>query len=1321
MRRILVAIIATLLIVAAMPLTAVARIGSSSGNVVEITPPASAIQNTLEDATNVFAWDEQQGVTLASPLRTDIQTPGVYALPADLTLDEIPAGTVVDSHIFHSDRPGPSGGSTGTVLRTFTVTFPTDILGVVATNGKLADSDVLGAPGTAYPAAPRSITFGNDAGRDRLTLTDQRTILAEIRTTSGLDQFRVITTHDAPPTAAAGGPYTGIEGEAVPLTASATDPEGGPLAVTWSVSHTADAGTTCSIADGSTLTPTVTCNDDALVTATLSVDDGVNPPVTSSAQVTIGNAFPAADALAVPATPVPLGTAATASVPFTDDGSNDTHSASVAWGDTTSTTATVTESAGSGTADASHVYAAPGLYTVSMTLSDDDGASVVRTAQITVNGPPSADAGGPYSGSEGLPTALAGTAVDPDGDPLGIAWTFVPGALDAGASCSSTGETTLTPTVTCTDDAVVAADLTADDGVNPAAVSSTTVAVANEAPLLGALAVTSGPIAPGASVSVVAPFTDDGTNDTHVADVDWGDLTTDVATVGESGGTGSVSASHAYASPGIYPVTLTLHDDDLGSDVRTATVVVNSPPTADAGGPYAGLEGAPLALAGTATDADGDPVTITWAFSVAAAPGTVCSPIGAGTLTPTLICNDDAVVTATMTAFDGVNAPVSDTTTIAVGNAAPLVGAAVPSAETVPTSTEVSIGLAWSDDGTNDTHSATIDWGDGAVEPGIVGGSATSGTVSGSHAYATSGSYTVTVTVTDDDGAATIVTTSVLVNGAPTVGAGGPYSGVEGAAVALVGTAADPDADTLLVSWTSNVVASDVGTTCALAGADTLTPSLTCDDDATVDVTLTVADGVNPTVVDTASVVIENADPAVGAPVAVPNPAPLGTPITLFTGFTDPGVNDVHSATIDWDDGAVGAGSVSESSGTGNVNGSHTYSTPGTYTVSVSVSDTDGGTSAATTTVVVNAPPEIDAAGPYAGLEGGPVALAGTATDADGDPLALSWSFATSVDAGGSCTMSGTATLVPSVTCSDDATITATLTADDGVNPPVSDTTTLTVANQAPGIGLVTVPAAPVPIGTSVNALTTFVDAGTNDGHTAVVDWGDGTTSPGVVSEAGGNGSVSGGHAYAAAGTYTVAVTVTDDDGGVVVGTAASRVVVFDGGNGFVIGGGWINSPGNAYTPNDHGDAARTGKAAFGFVARKRSSDPVPTGQTEFQLQLRRGHDDDRRRGRDCDDRRDDGWERDANFHFHSTSYTSLTVNGSTAVFRGTGRVDGQSGYEFLVSVVDGRPTHSADRFRIKIWKTSTGTVLYDNQAGAADTAAATQALSGGSIVVHHS
>ena len=78
--------------------------------------------------------------------------------------------------------------------------------------------------------------------------------------------------------------------------------------------------------------------------------------------------------------------------------------------------------------------------------------------------------------------------------------------------------------------------------------------------------------------------------------------------------------------------------------------------------------------------------------------------------------------------------------------------AAVPSATLVPTNSPVSVGLSFTDAGENDTHTATIDWGDSTTAAGTVAETPGTGTVSGSHSYTAPGTYTVTVTVTDDDG-----------------------------------------------------------------------------------------------------------------------------------------------------------------------------------------------------------------------------------------------------------------------------------------------------------------------------------------------------------------------------------------------------------------------------------------------------------------------------------------------------------------------------------------------------------------------------------------
>jgi uncharacterized protein with PIN domain len=1147
------------------------------------------------------------------------------------------------------------------------------------TNATITETNGSGSLSASHPyASPGLYTI-------TVTLTDDN---------GGIDTATAQVLVSAAPTADAGGPYVGLEGSQMSLTGTADDVDGDDLTYTWTFDATGDAGLVCTPTGADSLTPTLTCNDDAVVDATLTVSDGINPPVSSTTSITVGNVAPVGGAVVPSDTLVPTNSTVSVTQTFTDAGTNDTHTATIDWGDTTSSAGAVTESAGSGSVTGTHEYDEAGTYTITVTITDDDGDESVGTAQVVVNNSPTANAGGPYSGVEGSPVTLAGSATDPDtNDDLTTTWDIT-WTGDPGTGCLLTGATTLTPAITCTDDASVTATLTVNDGVNPPVTDSASVDIDNADPVVGALTLPTSATPVGTPVSASTTFVDAGSNDTHTATINWGDSTSSPGTVVETNGVGSVSGSHTYTGSGTFTVTITVHDDDGGDGSEDGSVTINGSPVAGAGGPYTGLEGNGITLSGSASDPDLDDLTVSWTHTISSSDvGTTCAFTGTSTLTPTLTCTDDAEVDVTTTVDDGVNPTVTDSTTVTVDNAAPDVAPVNASPNPVATGSPVNVNTAFTDDGTNDTHTATINWGDTTSSAGTVVETNGSGTVTGSHSYSAPGTYHVTVTVTDDNGGVGTSSEDVVVDGAPVVNAGGPYNGVEGAGVTLGASATDPDGGSLTISWAHTIVTADPGTVCNFTGTSTVTPTLTCNDDALVNVTITANDGINPPVSATTTVTLANVVPSVATPTLTPNPVATGSPASLSAAFTDQGTNDTHTASINWGDSSTTAGTVSEVLGSGTVTGSHVYSSPGTFIVTLTVNDKDGGVTSVTASIVVNAPPTASAGGPYAGNEGSPVTLAGTAGDTDGDPVGVSWGITWSGGPGTSCALAGGTTLTPTVTCNDDATVTATLTATDGVNAPVSSAATVNVANVAPNVNPLNVPTSPVATGTSITVSTTFSDAGTNDTHTATINWGDSSTTSGTVSEVLGAGSASGSHAYSAAGAYTVTLTVTDDNGGATTVTAATPVAVYSPtDHGWTAGAGIVGSPSQAYTPTNTSDPNHQGLAGFAFVAAQ-----PPTGSA---------------------------WEGTA-FALHSagmvfTSIGTATLNfpaSNRAYYTATGKVNGVSGYSVLVSGVDGG-WFFGDKFRIKIWNTSTGEIIYDNQHGASDSAAATQLVCLGAVVV---
>jgi PKD repeat protein len=271
-------------------------------------------------------------------------------------------------------------------------------------------------------------------------------------------------------------------------------------------------------------------------------------------------------------------------------------------------------------------------------------------------------------------------------------------------------------------------------------------------------------IAAGGSVSFAGTATDP---DSDAVTVLWafGDGTTSSALA---------PGAHTYPVAGTYTVTFTATDakglSDPAPPTRTITVTgatVNHPPVGTITAPAANVSitaGQSVSFTGTATDPDGNQVTVLWAFGDGAT-STLLAPgahtyAAAGTFTVTFTATDSLGLadpnppTRTITVTPvAVNAPPTGTITAPAGDVTITAGQSVTFAGTAT-------------DPNNDPVTVLWAFGDGATSTQLS---------PGAHVYATAGTFTVRFTATDSHGLADpapptrTITVNPVSNPAPTL------------------------------------------------------------------------------------------------------------------------------------------------------------------------------------------------------------------------------------------------------------------------------------------------------------------------------------------------------------------------------------------------------------------------------------------------------------------------------------------------------------------------------------------------------------------------
>ncbi|HNG31486.1 MAG TPA: putative Ig domain-containing protein, partial [Blastocatellia bacterium] len=396
----------------------------------------------------------------------------------------------------------------------------------------------------------------------------------------------------------------------------------------------------------------------------------------------------------------------------------------------------------------------------------------IRLNNCTPNTPPTITAGGTFTRQQG---SAAGAAVQvatvsdsqTAAGSLTVTATTVPAGITVGSISNTSG--TIRATIAADCNATLGNNtvtLTVSDGGLTTTANFTVNVTANTPPTVGTYANTT--VATGGGI-IVTPSAAPADN-CSIAGV----TASAPGFTGSFSGntsTGAVTISNAGPS-GTYTVTVTVTDNCGATTQQTFTLTVNAAPTITAGGTFTRQQGSP---AGTAVQIAtvGDLETAVGSLTVAATTvptGITVASINntGGTITATIAAGCNAALgpnTVTLTVTDGGGLTATANFIVNVtANSQPTVGTYGNQALAPGGGIIVTPSAAPADNGSIAGVTASA--------PGFTGsfsGNTSTGAVTISNA-GPSGTYTVTVTVTDNCGATAQQTFTLTVNGAPTLG-----------------------------------------------------------------------------------------------------------------------------------------------------------------------------------------------------------------------------------------------------------------------------------------------------------------------------------------------------------------------------------------------------------------------------------------------------------------------------------------------------------------------------------------------------------------------
>ncbi len=498
-----------------------------------------------------------------------------------------------------------------------------------------------------------------------------------------------------------------VVGSSLTCIATVTDTSSTPSTPTGTVAFATSGsgsfgGSPCNLAGSgpssscsATYSPTAVGTGTHTITATYS-PDAAHTSSFGTTPVTVKAAL-AADFTSSPAAPS-VGQAVT----FTSTVSGGTTPYSYSWtfGDGGTSTA----------ASPTHAYAAGGTFTVALTVTDASSPVQSKTASHTVT--IAATLAADFTSSPAHPT-IGGTVsftstVTGGTTPYSYSWTFGDGGTSTAANPTHAYATSglFTVTLTVSDSSTPAQSKTASHSVTVAGPVSADFASSPSAPTAGQTVTFTSTVSGG-----TAPYT-----------YSW--------TFGDGGTSSAANPTHAYATAGVFTVTLMVTDSSTPAQSATAshTVTVSGPLTADfTSSPVHPVIGGTVSFTSTVAGGTG-PYSYSWTFgdggtSTAASPTHAYT--AAGTFTVTLTVTDSSTPVQSKTASHTVTVASALVASFTISPASPTIGQTVTFTSTVTGGTTPYV-YAWT-------------FGDGG----------SSNLPSPTHVYTAPGTYTVTLMVTD--------------------------------------------------------------------------------------------------------------------------------------------------------------------------------------------------------------------------------------------------------------------------------------------------------------------------------------------------------------------------------------------------------------------------------------------------------------------------------------------------------------------------------------------------------------------------------------------